>query len=330
MRNVAMLQGSLSLVLSASSTRGPPMARVPECGDVMMDLCSQDEMPFYDLDQPALKKCSSLSAGLSWLPLSPQEGFSGLRHQAGLPQVCNVGIQMRVTQKPSLRGFQKALVITVAVERLKNSRTVQPRPFSDDDLLDIFNSVLEPVDVKTSEFTHAANSTYRFSEDVCCDIQDIDHKSLVLQKEPLRLLAVHLQGPNLSQAGKSSLLPLSSHALRLKMSVYRPKTEAGTGKTPVALSIRGQNLYLCCVQKDGRPELQLEEANIQGNLDKSKLGRFLFYKMIVGKHTRFESAAFPHWYICTASSAEEPVGVTNRLGEAFIVDYKVTTHGVSC
>ncbi|XP_044273384.1 interleukin-1 beta-like isoform X2 [Varanus komodoensis] len=278
------------------------MARVPECGDVMMDLCSQDEMPFYDLDQPALKK----------------EGFSGLRHQAGLPQVCNVGIQMRVTQKPSLRGFQKALVITVAVERLKNSRTVQPRPFSDDDLLDIFNSVLEPVDVKTSEFTHAANSTYRFSEDVCCDIQDIDHKSLVLQKEPLRLLAVHLQGPNLSQA------------VRLKMSVYRPKTEAGTGKTPVALSIRGQNLYLCCVQKDGRPELQLEEANIQGNLDKSKLGRFLFYKMIVGKHTRFESAAFPHWYICTASSAEEPVGVTNRLGEAFIVDYKVTTHGVSC
>ncbi|XP_044273385.1 interleukin-1 beta-like isoform X3 [Varanus komodoensis] len=236
--------GSLSLVLSASSTRGPPMARVPECGDVMMDLCSQDEMPFYDLDQPALKK----------------EGFSGLRHQAGLPQVCNVGIQMRVTQKPSLRGFQKALVITVAVERLKNSRTVQPRPFSDDDLLDIFNSVL----------------------------------------------------------------------VRLKMSVYRPKTEAGTGKTPVALSIRGQNLYLCCVQKDGRPELQLEEANIQGNLDKSKLGRFLFYKMIVGKHTRFESAAFPHWYICTASSAEEPVGVTNRLGEAFIVDYKVTTHGVSC
>uniref|UniRef100_A0A8D2JC45 Interleukin-1 n=1 Tax=Varanus komodoensis TaxID=61221 RepID=A0A8D2JC45_VARKO len=261
------------------------------------------------------------------LPLSPQEGFSGLRHQAGLPQVCNVGIQMRVTQKPSLRGFQKALVITVAVERLKNSRTVQPRPFSDDDLGSVAEehfsawsifSFSEPVDVKTSEFTHAANSTYRFSEDVCCDIQDIDHKSLVLQKEPLRLLAVHLQGPNLSQA------------VRLKMSVYRPKTEAGTGKTPVALSIRGQNLYLCCVQKDGRPELQLEEANIQGNLDKSKLGRFLFYKMIVGKHTRFESAAFPHWYICTASSAEEPVGVTNRLGEAFIVDYKVTTHGVSC
>uniref|UniRef100_A0A8D2J4N0 Interleukin-1 n=1 Tax=Varanus komodoensis TaxID=61221 RepID=A0A8D2J4N0_VARKO len=236
---------------------------------------------------------------------SPQEGFSGLRHQAGLPQVCNVGIQMRVTQKPSLRGQEQGAICVRGHlgAALKASGSVAEEHFS---AWSIF-SFSEPVDVKTSEFTHAANSTYRFSEDVCCDIQDIDHKSLVLQKEPLRLLAVHL----------------------LKMSVYRPKTEAGTGKTPVALSIRGQNLYLCCVQKDGRPELQLEVKDPPAPPE-SNLGRFLFYKMIVGKHTRFESAAFPHWYICTASSAEEPVGVTNRLGEAFIVDYKVTTHGVSC
>lgn len=62
-------------------------------------------------------------------------------------------------------------------------------------------SIPEPVEFDTCGFTYAANSVYQLSEEVCCDIQDIAHKSLVLHEPPAQLLALFLQGPSTEHAG---------------------------------------------------------------------------------------------------------------------------------
>nr|XP_060643334.1 interleukin-1 beta [Anolis sagrei ordinatus] len=268
------------------------MARVPEFQDEIMDFCSMNEVEFYVEVRPASTKGSFLEKQ---------------RHQAS--QECELGIQVEICKQASAKGFRKAAIIVVALERMRKHSPA--RFFSDEDLMDILSTVLEPIDVDTCSVTYATDSTYQFSEDVSYDIQDIEQKSLVLCEAPTELVALHLQGPNINQA------------VRLKMSIYRPKREAGSTKTPVTLNIKGKKLYLSCVLKGEEPVLQLEEANLQGNLDTSKLGRFLFYR-VTGDHTRFESAAFPNWFICTSPRNNELVTITNRPGEALIVDYDLT------
>ncbi|KAK9395311.1 interleukin-1 beta [Crotalus adamanteus] len=223
-------------------------------------------------------------------------------------QASEIDVQVAVTKKETLKSFRKAVLIVIATESMRNS----PRLFSDEDLMDILSTVLEPVTFDIYGYTEASNSIYHFWRNVVCNIQDADHKSLVFQ-EPAQLVAMHLQGPNLEQA------------VKLKMSVYRPKIEAGTQRVPVVLSIQNRKHYLSCVWKEGQPVLQLEEANIQGNLDKSELGRFLFYKIDSEKHTRFESAKFPGWFICTSIQPEEAVAFTKQPGgPRVIVDYSLS------
>uniref|UniRef100_A0ABM5EQ24 Interleukin-1 n=1 Tax=Pogona vitticeps TaxID=103695 RepID=A0ABM5EQ24_9SAUR len=270
------------------------MARVPEGQEEMMDFCSENEIQFYEMDGPCLTKAA--------LP--------GLTQEDARPHwACQLGIQVRISPKASAKGFRKAAIIVVAIEKMK--KTSPGSLFTDKDLMDILNAVLEPVKFDTNRCTHAVSSIYQFSEEICCDIQDIAQKSLVLQKPPPQLLAMFLQGPN------------TKHAVKLKMSIYRPKPDTNGEKTPTALNIKGSNLYLSCVQKDGQPPLlQLEEATLRGDLDKATLGRFLFYR-VHGTHTRFESALYPGWFICT-SARSEAVGITNQPGGALIVDYDLT------
>ncbi|XP_058050022.1 interleukin-1 beta [Ahaetulla prasina] len=219
-------------------------------------------------------------------------------------------VQVAVTKNEPMKSFRKAVLIVIATESMKKS---SPRLFSDEDLMDILSTILEPVTFEIYGHTEATNSIYHFWRDIVYNIQDSDHKSLVF-KEPAQLVAMHLQGPNIEQA------------VKLKMSVYRPKIEAGTSKIPVALSIQKGKLYVSCVWKEGQAVLQLEEATIQGNLDKSQLGRFLFFKIESGKHTRFESAECPGWFICTSTQSEEAVAVTKQPGgPQVIVDYSLTS-----
>ncbi|XP_062817370.1 interleukin-1 beta [Anolis carolinensis] len=271
------------------------MARVPEFQDEMMDFCScsMNEVEFYAEVRHVSTKGSFLEE-------------TGLQAS----QECELGIQVEIHKHSSAKGFRKAAVIVVAMERMRKPPAA--RLFSDEDLMDILSTVLEPIDVNTYGVTYATDSNYQFSEDVCYDIQDIAQKSLVLCEAPTELVALYLQGPNVNQA------------VRLKMSIYRPKREAGSMKTPVTLNIKGKKLYLSCVLRGKEPVLQLEEANLQGNLDASKLGRFLFYR-VTGDHTRFESVAFPNWFICTSPRNNEAVAITNRPGEALIVDYDLTS-----
>ncbi|KAJ7305338.1 hypothetical protein JRQ81_011259 [Phrynocephalus forsythii] len=273
------------------------MARVPECQEEMMDLCSENEIQFYEAERPCLTKAT----------------FPGLTQEDASPHwACALGVQVRrIHRDGSAGGFRKAAIIVVAIEKMK--KVVPPASlFTDKDLMDILDAVLEPVEFDTCGFTYAANSVYQLSEVVCCGIQDIAQKSLVLQEPPAQLLAMFLQGPN------------TKHAVKLKMSLYRPKPDTSGEKTPTALNIKGSRLYLSCVRKDGKPVLQLEEASLQGDLDGSTLGRFLFYRVTTETHTRFESAAFPGWFICTSSRSEGAVGITNQTGGALIVDYDIT------
>ncbi|XP_034975760.1 interleukin-1 beta [Zootoca vivipara] len=270
------------------------MSRVPEYEEEVMDFCSVDEMQFYEADQPSLAK----------------EAFPGLNHPA-----CTVGIQVKIANRPSAMGFQKAVIIMVAIERMKKKKkkksTKARALFTDDDLMDIINSVLEPVDFDIRQCTYATDPIYHLSRSISCNIRDVNQKSLVLNGTT-QLVALELQQADISREA------------RVKMYVYRPKIEEGVAKIPIALKIKGKELYLSCVQSGDQPALQLEEASIEGDLDKSDKGRFLFYRVAVGDYTRFESAAFPQWYICTSAQVNKAVGVTNRIGEVSIVDYIVT------
>ncbi|KAG8141139.1 hypothetical protein E2320_006803 [Naja naja] len=199
-------------------------------------------------------------------------------------QASEVDVQVAVTKNEPLKSFKKAVLIVIASETMRKSASL----FSDEDLLDILSTILEPVTFDICSSTEAISSIYHFWKNIIYNIQDTDHKSLVF-KEPAQLVAMHLQGLNMEQA------------VKLKMSVYRPKIEAGTQKVPV-------------------------EATIQGNLDQSQLGRFLFYKIENGKHTRFESAECPGWFICTSSRNDEAVAVTKQPGgPQVIVDYSLTS-----
>nr|XP_028598015.1 interleukin-1 beta [Podarcis muralis] len=267
------------------------MSRVPECEEEVMDFCSVDEMQFYEEDRPSLAK----------------ETFPGLSHPA-----CKVGIQVKIANSSSSLGFQKAAIIMVAIERMKKKKSSKARAlFTDDDLMDIINSVLEPVDFDTCECTYATDPIYHLSRSISCNIRDVNQKSLVLNGTT-QLVALELQQADISKEA------------RVKMYVYRPKIGEGIAKIPIALKIKGKELYLSCVQSGDQPALQLEEASIEGDLDKSDKGRFLFYRVAVGDYTRFESAAFPQWYICTSAQVNKAVSVTNRIGEVSIVDYIVT------
>ncbi|ETE73026.1 hypothetical protein L345_01139, partial [Ophiophagus hannah] len=217
----------------------------------------------------------SASRELDWLLFTFQKAF----------QDSKVDVQVAVTKNEPLKSFRKAVLIVIASETMRKSPASL---FSDEDLLDILSTILEPVTFDICSSTEATSSIYHFWRNIIYNIQDTDHKSLVC-KEPAQLVAMHLQGLNMEQA------------VKLKMSVYRPKIEAGTQKVPV-------------------------EATIQGNLDKSQLGRFLFYKIENGKHTRFESAECPGWFICTSSQNDEAVAVTKQPGgPRVIVDYSLTS-----
>lgn len=62
------------------------------------------------------------------------------------------------------------------------------------------------------------------------------------------------------------------------------------------------------------------------DLDRSQLGRFLFHRIdTADHHVRFESAAHPGWFICTALEPDQAVEMTNQEGGASITQYILQT-----
>ncbi|NXG44486.1 IL1B protein, partial [Psilopogon haemacephalus] len=201
-----------------------------------------------------------------------------------------VGIQVTVTEGHSARTFRRAAVLVAAVAKLRR----QPRrDFADSDLGDLLDEIFEPVPFQHTAHSCAGAPVYRYTRSQSFDILDIDHKCFVLES-PTQLVALHLQGPSAKQKGERSqsraprhhpaaprapLNPSLPSAVKLNIALYRPRAPQGSGGVPVALGIKGYQLYMACVQGGAQPVLQLEEADIRRDIDSSELLRFIFFRL---------------------------------------------------
>ncbi|XP_010292514.1 PREDICTED: interleukin-1 beta-like [Phaethon lepturus] len=227
-----------------------------------------------------------------------------------------VGIQVMVTKQHPTRTFRRAAILVVAMTKLLKRSA--HKDFSDSDLGGFLDDILDPVSFQRIEGSYAAAPVYRYTRSQSFDILDIDHKCFVLES-PTQLVALHLQGPS---AGRK---------VKLNIALYRPRSSQnglGTGRVPVALGIKGYQLYMSCVMSGAEPVLQLEEADIRRDIESVELIRFIFYRLDSPAEgtTRFESAAFPGWFICTSLQPRQPVGVTNQPDQVNIATYELTGH----
>ncbi|XP_032208626.1 interleukin-1 receptor antagonist protein isoform X1 [Mustela erminea] len=129
-------------------------------------------------------------------------------------------------------------------------------------------------------------------------IWDINQKTFYLRNN--QLVAGYLQGSNTILEEKLDVVPIEPHT--------------------VFLGIHGGKLCLSCVKSGNETRLQLEAVNITDlskNKDQDK--RFTFILSDSGPTTRFESAACPGWFLCTALEADRPVSFTNSPEEAMTV-----------
>ncbi|CAM5127773.1 unnamed protein product [Natator depressus] len=274
------------------------MAAVPDVQEELMEFCSVNNEQFYEVDHPYLGKSSSQGSS----PCSLSQSCSA----------CDLGIQLQFTEQTSPKVFRRSVVLVIATEKMK--KALKARPFTDDDLTGIFDTVFETISFESHNVTHTVDSIYRYFRSISYEIRDTDQKCFKLEA-PAQLVAVHLQGPSIR------------HQVKLNMALYRPKSGTSNQSSmrfPVALGIKGRSLYLSCVQNGQQPVLQLEEADILKDVDGAELERFIFYKVENESTAQFESAAHRGWYICTSPQNNQPVGITNRLGEVFITNYFLT------
>ncbi|KAM9516639.1 interleukin-1 receptor antagonist protein-like isoform 1-T1 [Guaruba guarouba] len=223
-----------------------------------------------------------------------------------------VGIQVTVTKGHPARTFHQAAVLVAAVTKPAH------KEFADSDLGDFLDDIFEPVSFQRINGSYAGAPVYRYTRSQSFDILDIDQKCFVLES-PTQLVALHLQGPS---AGRK---------VKLNIALYRPQSSQGgpgTGRVPVALGIKGYQLYMSCVMSGAEPVLQLEEADVRRDIESVELTRFIFYRLDSPTEgtTRFESAAFPGWFICTSLQPRQPVSITNQPDHVNIATYELSRH----
>ncbi|NWH45452.1 IL1B protein, partial [Fregata magnificens] len=225
-----------------------------------------------------------------------------------------VGIQVTVTKGHPARAFRRAAILVVAMTKLL--KRPAHKDFADSDLGGFLDDVFEPVSFQQIKGSYAGAPIYRYTRSQSFDILDIDQKCFVLES-PTQLVALHLQGPS---AGRK---------VKLNIALYRPRSSQGglgAARVPVALGIKGYQLYMSCVLSGAEPMLQLEEADIRRDIDSMELTRFIFYRLDSPSEgtTRFESAAFPGWFICTSLQPRQPVGITNQPDHVNIATYELS------
>ncbi|NXK52936.1 IL1B protein, partial [Chauna torquata] len=252
-----------------------------------------------------------------------------------------VDVQVTATQGHAARSFRQAAVLVVAVTKLL--RRPARKDLADSDLGGFLEEIFEPVTFQRLESSYAGAPVYRYTRSQSFDIFDINHKCFVLES-PTQLVALHLQGPSASRKGEGTAAPSPSlipgpqgapadpsflSAVRLNIALYRPRIpqgSAGAAQMPVALGIKGYKLYMSCVMSGAEPVLQLEEADVMRDIDSVELTRFIFYRLDSPAEgtTRFESAAFPGWFVCTSLQPKQPVGITNQPDRVNIATYKLS------
>ncbi|XP_010310837.1 interleukin-1 beta isoform X2 [Balearica regulorum gibbericeps] len=267
------------------------MAFVPDLD--MLESSSLNEETFYGLDCLCLQKKPHLDLEVT----SP-----------------GVDIRVTLTKEQPTRTFRQAAVLVVAMTKLLKQPA--PKDFADSDLGGFLDDIFEPVSFQQIKGSYTGAPVYRYTRSQSFDILDIDHKCFVLES-PTQLVALHLQGPSARQK------------VKLNIALYRPRSSQGgpgSGRVPVALGIKGYQLYMSCVMSGTKPVLQLEEADIRRDIESVELTRFIFYRLDSPAEgtTRFESVAFPGWFICTSLQPRQPVGITNQPDQVNIATYELS------
>ncbi|XP_029499891.1 interleukin-1 beta-like [Oncorhynchus nerka] len=204
-----------------------------------------------------------------------------------LPQ----GLDVEISHHPITLRCVANLII--AMERLNGGKGFPLR--GDEDLLNfLLESAVEVLELE-SERTEASSRAAGFSSkgEYECSVTDSENKCWVLNKGSMELHAMMLQGGS------------SYHKVHLNLSTYITPVPSETKARPVALGIKGSNLYLSCITSEGTPTLHLEEVADKEQLKsinrESDMVRFLFYKQDTGVDiSTLESAHYRNWFISTA------------------------------
>ncbi|XP_051000563.1 interleukin-1 beta [Acomys russatus] len=260
------------------------MATVPELNGEVTAFHSDENDLFFEGDGPQkMKSCfQTLDLGC------PDES-----------------IQLQISQQHFNKSFRQVVSLFVAVEKLWNIPVACPWTFQDEDLGTFFPFIFEE--------EHILSDSWDDEQLVCdvairqlhCRLRDEQQKCLVLS-DPCELKALHLNGENINQ--------------QVVFSMSFVHGETSINKIPVALGLKGKNLYLSCVMKDGKPTLQLESVDPKQYPKKKMEKRFVFNKTEIKSKVEFESAQFPNWYISTSQAEHKPVFLGNNSGQD-IVDF---------
>ncbi|KAM4866897.1 interleukin-1 beta [Thomomys bottae] len=255
------------------------MAAVPELTSEMMAYHSDESDLFFEPDGPKQTKCSSQDLDVYHL---------------------DEGIQLQFSQKCLSKSLKQAVSLIVAVEKLKNQHIPYSQTFQDNDLRTIFSFIFEEEPMICDAWEDGPYVCDTPVRSLNCILRDGQQKSLVLSG-PCELKAVHLQESNLSQ--------------QVVFSMSFVQGKKSYDKIPVALGLRGKNLYLSCVMKDDRPILQLETVNPNEYPKRKMEKRFVFNKIEIRNRVEFESAQYPNWYISTSQENHLPVFLGNSGGQ---------------
>ncbi|CAB1322360.1 unnamed protein product [Coregonus sp. 'balchen'] len=121
--------------------------------------------------------------------------------------------------------------------------------------------------------------------------------------------------------------------MHLNLSTYVTLVPSDTEARPVALGIKGSNLYLSCQTSDGTPTLRLEEVVDKEQLKsinrQSDMVRFLFYRRETGVDaSTLESAQFRNWFISTALQQDntKPVEMCQRATPNRFTTFTIQRH----
>ncbi|XP_004844587.1 interleukin-1 beta [Heterocephalus glaber] len=262
------------------------MAAVPEFSNEVTAYHSDENEMFFEVDGPKqMKHC-----------------FQDL-------DLCSLdeGIELQISHQHFKKSFQQVVSLIVAVEKLRKELVPCPWTFQDNDLRTFFPFIFEeePIICDTWDDKYECDAPVLTRN---CRLQDTQHKHLVLS-DPCELKALHLNGENLNR--------------QVVFSMSFVQGERRDDKIPVALGLKGKNLYLSCVMKDDKPVLQLESVDPKQYPKKKMEKRFVFNK-IDGKSTvEFESAQYPNWYISTSQAEHMPVFLGNNHGGQDITDFSM-------
>ncbi|XP_044235635.1 interleukin-36 receptor antagonist protein [Ursus americanus] len=141
---------------------------------------------------------------------------------------------------------------------------------------------------------------------LCFRMKDAALKVLYLQDN--QLLAGGLNAGKVIKGEEISVVP--NRSLDAKLS-------------PVILGVQGGSQCLSCGTGQ-EPTLKLEPVNIMElYLGANESKSFTFYRRDTGLTSSFESAAYPGWFLCTMTEADQPLRLT-QLSEDGSWDNPIT------